>query len=1067
MINSITAVRTRAALAIAAWMFGLGALAQPVPVLPADLPKLPHLAHPDAVPYPDYYALAHAHTVLEDDPAFRSLHLRPAGQQADPAFIVLPVQTQAFGFRPPFRALVGALLDRELARRHVDASLQTDIVDWRGPFVRRTDDATLSAFAADHPHAARLTAYLGQDGNGTAFLTLSRSGESPVRVAHRRLPIAPTAVGTLETISAALPGLLAELGLGDARPARSLPPARPEGCVAAHWNLADLPPTAAPDDVACHAILMGTLMPDYFERMGYRFEPTAPDRLAWLARAWVEATPVASQSTAMHSIAALAAAQLQLDVEGKYEPGEIDSHDVVVRPLARMLDARRRAAHADLGPELAGLPSFAAALMKESAAYTEAFRHTDLCTLELALPHFRTPTGCDDDAGSSPPARTARASLAESQLLETWRLAAGWDDLYVEGVERGSQSRYMAVLAGLPASISAHPVIQEMRFAARDYSGVPRDAAGHRAWASSTIGDYAKAITTLQRDDPLIGTHAAAEAALPGEKAEQDIFRAVDDLDRLAHVIHMDSPGSSAWPPAGNAASKAVFLADGFFGQARLQQSWEVVAAPVGPPASPGTSTTAHPTAELARLASSPARDYPPAIARGMFARDDGTRLPSRQTLQGWLTQNPSKISTRLALALVALEHGDGVASARQIIDSRPRSMRAQDAVGETIDLAGAGSIFYFAGDLATAREYYVRAAALETGSVADMAARTRIALIDGDIVQARQEVHRRVQRYDDDYGVGQEAGLLFMAGRAGQAWPLILSRAATSKGPDLWRVALSGHRIQGDALTTLPDWVRQAGLERVSDIASGLAANSWIQVYATLDRSPALPDADTRKAMYRSDPSQTWAQGILTRRAAIDGTPVADLTALERDATQMWFNNQGLLPFYTWALWNTTGGKSAQLDLVREASIESGFAGTLSKAMVLAADGKRDEALRFLGATRYELGRLALFGTPYAVNDPLGALPYDFVLASWLMTRKTGEPAYVAQGLAIAKAYQHVEAWVAWPYAAEALLSSDPKVREVAACRAQKLDADSMFLHESGLHPDPNSATCREATAW
>jgi hypothetical protein len=82
-------------------------------------------------------------------------------------------------------------------------------------------------------------------------------------------------------------------------------------------------------------------------------------------------------------------------------------------------------------------------------------------------------------------------------------------------------------------------------------------------------------------------------------------------------------------------------------------------------------------------------------------------------------------------------------------------------------------------------------------------------------------------------------------------------------------------------------------------------------------------------------------------------------------------------------------------------------------------------------------------------------------------MSRKTGEPAYAAQGLAVAEAYQHFEAWVAWPYAAEALLGKDAKAREIAACRAQKLDADSMFLHESGLHPDPKSAVCRKATAW
>jgi hypothetical protein len=456
-----------------------------------------------------------------------------------------------------------------------------------------------------------------------------------------------------------------------------------------------------------------------------------------------------------------------------------------------------------------------------------------------------------------------------------------------------------------------------------------------------------------------------------------------------------------------------------------------------------------------------------PAISPTTFSRTFNGALPARQSLEAALATQPADMRARMVLALVALEHGEGTVKARQILDSRPRSMRGQDAIGETDDLFGAGSVFYFSGELAIAREYYVRAAAFEAGSAADMGARARIALIDGDIAAARREYQRRAQRYDDDFAVAQEAGYLFMAGRSADAWPMILGRALTSKRPDFWRIALSGHRIEKDALTTLPAWLRQTGLERVTDVESGMGGNSWINACATLDRLPNLPDADTLRIMGMTDPTQSWARGVLTRRAAIAGSSAADAKLIERDATAYWFANQHLLPFYAWALWNMTGGNDASLDIVRDTPLEAGFGAALSKAMVLAADGRREESLRSLTAARYELGRLALFGTPYALRDPLRTAPYDFVLATWLMSRKTGEPAYAAQGLAVAEAYQHFEAWVAWPYAAEALLGKDAKAREIAACRAQKLDADSMFLHESGLHPDPKSAVCRKATAW
>jgi hypothetical protein len=99
--------------------------------------------------------------------------------------------------------------------------------------------------------------------------------------------------------------------------------------------------------------------------------------------------------------------------------------------------------------------------------------------------------------------------------------------------------------------------------------------------------------------------------------------------------------------------------------------------------------------------------------------------------------------------------------------------------------------------------------------------------------------------------------------------------------------------------------------------------------------------------------------------------------------------------------------------------------------------------------------------------DDRFDNAPYAFVLASWSMWRQTGERAYAEPGLAIARAYQRVWPAEAWTYAAEALLGTDASSREVAACRAEKLDPASLMLHESGLHPQPDSDTCRRATAW
>ena len=779
MVDRITAARARAALA--AWMFSLSALAQPASTplsASASLPRLPQLVQPDAALYPDYYALAQSHTDLVDDAQFRPLRLRIAGHQGDPAVIVLPVQTQAFGFWPTLRALVGARLDQELARRHIDASRQTDIVDWRGPFVRRSDEATVAAFAGEHPRSTLLTLYLGHDGDNHAYLSLSRTDAGKVRITHRPVAIAKTESDTLAALGDALPALLAELGLGDAKPASSLAPARTEGCRPTDWNLADLPSTAAPDEAACHAILMGTLMPDYFSRMGYQAEPTAPDRLAWLARAWVEASSLAPRSPAMQSIAALAWAQLQVDHQARNSSGEVDSPDVVVRPLARLLWANPRAANlprdstaraaADyLRPEIQGLPEFAGALLEARVHYAESFHATDLCPMQLALPHFRMPPGCDEDRSSSTPARTAPASLSESQLMETWRLAAAWSDLYIEGVERGSRSGVDSVLSNMPTQIAAHPFMQQMRFAVRGAAGQPREAAAHLAWARSAIRDYAQAIVTLQRNDPLIATNKVADAAVPAEQTTSEIYPLLDDLGRLAKVTELDSSGSSAWPAPGVATGPAVFLAEGRFADAQ-QALWRSGGGGLI------IANAIRGAASAPRLISAPSQPAPaPVISSNTFLSTSADALPSRQSLEEQLTSTPTDIYARMALALVALEHGEGTVKARQILDARPRSMRAEDALAETEALYASGSLFFFCGDLATAREYFVHAAAFDTGSSSDMAARTQIAAIDGNIAAALEEAHRRTQRYDEDGAAGLEAGYLFMSGRADDAWTM------------------------------------------------------------------------------------------------------------------------------------------------------------------------------------------------------------------------------------------------------------------------------------------------------
>ena len=1067
MNDSKPALRQRLlAIAFATLLPIAGAFAQELPPMPPApvIPPAPHQATPDAALLPDYYALALSHTKAVDDPAWRPLHLAwPAGRP-DPAFIVLPVQTQAFAFEPGSRALVGGRLDQELQRRHVDASRQTDILDWRGPFVRRTDDATVAALAAEHPHSTLLALYLGHDAQGHAFVTLARMAGTRTQLAHRRIDFARGVDPTATLIPQLLPALLAEVGLGDAKPAPALPVAAGAGCDPHDWLLSEVDADASPAATACHGLLMGSLLPDYRAALWQSGAPVLPDRFAWLARAWVEASAMADASPAMRSVAALASFELGLDPTQRDTSALADDPDPVVRPLARMFWADRRAARAPARSRndamdhyaetvVDGLPPFAAAVVLEQVSFNASFRAVDLCDMELGLPWFKLPAGCEAPEPGTP-RPTTPATRGQRQLLDAWRVAAAWKSLYIEGHMRGSAAGLADAERAIPAAVANHPLVRELRFAVRDTPVAPADIETYLVRSRQQSQDQLQVMATLQQSSALdLAEVASHRGMLPAESSDPVLSRVLDDrmrLDAVEFAGSLMSPGDAPRPPV---PPEAAFLADGNFLAAQaavMRAHWP-----------PGLPRLAPPVAG-ASAASSP-RAAMPRAPRPSFAHL-ALRLKSRSELEALIKEIPTDMDSRAQLAVVMLEHGEATAAVRRVLDARPRRTRVEDAIGETNDLVTTGNVFLFAGDTATARPYFRDAAALDTGSGSDLDAKHRMAAMAGDIRASLAVAQSGVSRYRDEWMLGKAAGDEFMLGRSDAAWQLLLPRLQTSRQSSLWIAALAGHRRASTPLSALPGWMLDNHLELATADGSAPAGASWLRAYATLDRLPTPADIAVLQAGAYLGPYRRPASGGLVIRAAIVGLPADQLEALTQDMATTYGSDRALfMPFYSWALWNASLGHDAALAEVRALPLEDGFPGVLAKAMVLAADGQHDEALRFLRAARYELARQ---DSPNFPNELLTA-PYDFVLASWLMTRQTGERHYAEEGLALARGYQATNEYMAWPHAAEALLGHDPKARQLAACRAALLDPGSMFLHESGLHPDPKSATCRKATAW
>ena len=608
---------------------------------------------------------------------------------------------------------------------------------------------------------------------------------------------------------------------------------------------------------------------------------------------------------------------------------------------------------------------------------------------------------------------------------------------------RGSADRLARVEQSMPPRIATHPLIREMQYAVRDTLVAPEDIASHIARTRLEIADYVQAVATLQHSNALVYEHRTDKALLLAEREDPAISRDLDDFRRLQSIENYENIGPMAWHPDRPGSQLAPYLAEGSFAIAEMTATRM---------RNPGRTMMAYDVG--------PQKTVP----RPTFVGLAGRPLPPRAELEKAIAAYPFDFSTRLDLARSVLAHGEGVAAARQVLDGRQHLARVEDGITETDDLKSCGDLFFFVGELEAARDYYQRASSLDMGSASDMTSKLRVAAISGDVRGSREQARTGSERYRDEWFRSDEAGYDFMLGQSEAAWGLLLPRMQTGTTPGLWRSALVGHRMASTPLADLPDWITRNRLVLASADGATYAHGGWLRTYATLDRLPTSADIALLKS-YVLD-GKTWAPvtGALVVKSAIDGSQRAEPDALARDMNGMWGSDRALfMPFYGWALWNASDGKDPTLDYLRSQPLEGGFAPALTKAMVLAADGRRDEAMRFLTAARYELSRTA--GTDFP-NDWRTA-SYDFVLAAWLMTRKTGERAYAEQGLAIARGYQRVTEYLGWPYAAEALLSKNPKARAIAACRAQRLDPGSMFLHESGLHPDPKSAICRKATAW
>lgn len=1042
---------------------GVGVMPEPPPnmsfldprnVSPA--PRLPHELKPDAWPQPDYFKLALQLTGRKPNERAASLRLRLPADRPVPPFIVLPVQTQAFGFSAPFRALLGAELDAQLDRQGIVTGRQTDVLDVQGPFVRRLDDEAITGMLSHAPSSKAVVLHAGHDGAQTLFLTLVVRDAKGQSLAHRSLPLPDDPEEALRGVATALPELIKSAGL----PLRPRAPQAGSACELSAWSLANLPADATPMARACAALAIASLLPDFDSTGMPGATQSSESRLAFLAQAHAQAGLARPESTESQAVRKLAWVQLGLSqAPNPGVSGLLASKDPVVSRVARLVllpvvrhspvQSERDGIRRQIESVAKGLPDFAQAAVQARGDFADPFGSIDWCALESGYPGAMPSPACRSipGLGSSAPARPA--SRAEWLVFQEWRLATAHHELRRLAVTQGLPERARAFANGMPADLASHPFVRRLLLSAGvaapitgSFDDLLRSAREH---TDATVAN----MVDLQRHDPWVGGHSLSEHLLSTNtnvSMDPKVQNDQADDSRLLGVLKYDRFTVGFQPPFRRRPGDTAF----FLRPERQLMQFGLMDARAAQGAfmAPAASATGQASAV-------------PWVPPPLFG--DGKRwqpAPTTQELARHVEQSPSDMGARVELALGLLKQGGSMAGALKLIDAQPENRRADERIGESHRWATPAHAFFFAAEPEAALRYYEKVAAIGTGSQSDLHARGRVPLLRGRFQESFEAIQARQRRYDSDFARRDVAAMLFMQRRPDAAWSLLLPRAALSESLQLWDGIMVGHRLAGLEPGQAVDWLKARQLQ-MAQVQFKDVRSYYPHLLAVVDRVPTDADVAMLKkpAGGQGYVQPLWAMSALLIRTSINGggeeSVRQQVVATLKDSSpeQVRF----MLPSYAWVAWKATQGKDELLTAVRNAEMDVDFDGLLAKSMLLALEGHTDESLRYLGAARYTLAELGL-GTPLV--DRVIPAPYQFALAGMLMHRHTGQDAYRREMLRYARAYQKVFPFLAWPYALDAAMEKSEKPRLEAACRAWLLDPKSYFLQLAAV-PGLNAARC------
>jgi hypothetical protein len=790
------------------------------------------------------------------------------------SLLVLPAQTQYYGFDRIERSLIGA----EVAAAFAGPDPMPDtllVARALGEVRRRFDSVSLGALTTAVGAKRRVDTFVGHDGTHHMTLTiqLQECNEFAICKLIKQRDWRALAFSDTQPAFRVVNGLRAEirrefLGAGAAS---GKPPARAAAPKLLDTPLAQLFASNTAD--ARTASLIASLSPSG--------DVLARERLSLLAlREWLRDSAAADS----HFFAAYAAMDLQrrpyaLALLGKHEDpaahvlrellnGNLDEAKqglgAVKTPLVRLMLAfkiqdllQTYGGDADFDPSLA-TAVFGSALkeweplVERRVGDLDSWARTDPAAVKVVLDVLAPAPGLalkdllvGSAVVSSDAATETGIGVASFRHLAkalgtmhpgeccsaATRGAVRWQWLWlIEGLTQANVFKDMERMnerQGLPKSaleaaqkfdnyLEGHPDFELAR--ARALAAQGRLAANDEARRFETAYDKSEAIATYwsQGQSPT---------------SAQLVFRGATRA--LADAYTHDFPRRGYWPPitskgaAGQCEALNYSVADPSQALGCIQES-DAAAKPRlnaelngrfhgHPRRDTWLGLTPSPSQTAGRI------DYPSQIAR--------LRAEVKAKPDEWL--NYEGLGTMLIHA-----NGD-YAEAQRVFLSYPGFKSGKgNAVGLTNSAYESGSELYWRGQPELARPLYQIASDLQTGSDSAYSAEARLAQLDGDYESAAEIMLMRASRYADGYAYRDYLALLSAMGHGDEARTAFLQVAEVSDLPQAWVGSMVDQRMASMRYDQMASWVLSDSIRGAHYRGRRFAA--WYAIlWATSDRKP------------------------------------------------------------------------------------------------------------------------------------------------------------------------------------------------------------------------------------